>query len=174
MEYLGLWVSNNGVRPLSSKVEANKEIDVPTKVRDVRRFVRIVNYYREMWCKRAHTLAPLTKICSTKVNFKCTAVEKNSFIDMEEILGRDVLLSYTNFRRKFIIQTDARKMQLGVVMSQNGKPIDFLFTKINPRTNKLYDYIKRTVKYSGNPKIFLYNYFRTPYNSIYGPQESHI
>ena len=69
-EYLGLWVSNNVVRPLSSKVEVIKSIDVLTKVCDVRRFVGLENYYRDKWRKRAHTLAPLTKICSTKVKFK--------------------------------------------------------------------------------------------------------
>ena len=69
-EYLDLWVSNNGVRPLSSKVEAIKSIDYPTKVRDARRFVGIMNYYRDTWRKWAHTLDPITKLFSTKVKFK--------------------------------------------------------------------------------------------------------
>ena len=38
-EYLGFWVRNNGLRPLLSKVEAIKSIDVTTKVRNVRRFL---------------------------------------------------------------------------------------------------------------------------------------
>ena len=42
-EYLGFWVSNNGVRPLLSKVEAIESIDVPIKSCDVRRFVGLVN-----------------------------------------------------------------------------------------------------------------------------------
>ena len=58
-EYLGFWVINNGIIPLSYKVESIKTIDVPTKVHDVRRFVGLVNYYRDMWRKRAHTLAPI-------------------------------------------------------------------------------------------------------------------
>ena len=61
---------NNGVRPLFSKVEAIKEIDVLTKVNDVWKFVGLINYYTYMCCKRAHTLAPLTKLYSTKVKFK--------------------------------------------------------------------------------------------------------
>ena len=48
IEYLGLWVRNNRLRPLLSKVEVIKAINVPTKVCDVRRFVGIVNYYRDM------------------------------------------------------------------------------------------------------------------------------
>ena len=91
-EYISFWVINNGVRPLFSKVEAIKSIDVPTKVLEVRRFVGLVNYYRDMWHKRAHTLAPLTKLCSTKVKFKWADLENNAFVAMKNILGHDFLL----------------------------------------------------------------------------------
>ena len=74
---------NNGVRPLSSKVQAIKAINVQTKVRNMRRFVGIVNYYRDNWRKRAHSLSPLTNLCSTKVNFKWTDVENNAFMTMK-------------------------------------------------------------------------------------------
>ena len=84
---------------------------------------------------------------------------------MKNMIGRDVLLSYPNFREKFIINTDASNMHLRGIMIQNGNPIP-LFTQINPCTNKLYDYRKRTVKYNGKNKRVPYNYFRTPYNSI--------
>ena len=96
-EYLDFWVINNGVILLSYKVEAIESIDVPTKVRDVRRFVLLLNYYRDMWCNRAHTLAPLTKLFSTKVKFKRTDVENNAFIAVKNTAGRDVLHSYPNF-----------------------------------------------------------------------------
>ena len=44
---------------------------------------------------------------------------------MKKIVGRDVLLYYPNFSEKLIIHIDASKMNLGGVMSQNGKPIAF-------------------------------------------------
>ena len=97
MEYFSFWVSNNGVRLISSKVETIKEINIPAKVRDVRRFVGLMNYYRDIWRKRANTLAPLTKLCSMKVKLKWTDVENNDFIATKKIVGRDVLLSYPNF-----------------------------------------------------------------------------
>ena len=62
-EYLGFWIGNKGVIPIKYIVEAINSIYVTTKVRDVSRFVVLVNYYRDMWRKRAHTLSPLTKIC---------------------------------------------------------------------------------------------------------------
>ena len=44
-------------------------------------------------------------------------------------VGRDVLLSYTNFSEEFIIQTDSRKVNLRGVINQNGKPIAFYSQK---------------------------------------------
>ena len=67
-------------RHISSKLEAIKAIVVPTKVKNIHSFVVIVNYYRDMWRKSANKLAPLTKLCSTRVKFKWTDVENNVFI----------------------------------------------------------------------------------------------
>ena len=94
-------------------MEAIKEIDVPTKVHAIHRSVGLVNYYRDMWRKRTHTLAPLTKICLMKVNFKWTDVENNAFIAMNKIVGCDVLISYSDFSERCIIHTGDSKMQLG-------------------------------------------------------------
>ena len=51
---------------------------------------------------------------------------------MKKIVGRDVLLSYPNFSKEFIIPTDASNTQLGGVISQNGKPIAFYSRKLIP------------------------------------------
>ena len=66
-----------------------------------------------MWCKRAHTLAPLTKLCLSDIKFKWTDIENDPFIAMNKIVGRDILLYYPNFSERFTIHTDARKTQLG-------------------------------------------------------------
>ena len=97
-------------------MEAIKSINVPTKVRDVQRFVGLVNYYRYMWRKHAHTISPSKKLCSTKVKFKWTDVESNAFIAMKNILGHDVLLSYHIFEKQFIIHTDTSNTQLGGII----------------------------------------------------------
>ena len=63
-KYLGLWVSKTGVNNPSSKLEAIKtinSIDSLAKVHGVSCFVGFFHYYREIWRKRVHTLASLTK-----------------------------------------------------------------------------------------------------------------
>ena len=47
------------------------------------------------------------------------------------MIGREVLLGYPDFNAPFEIHTDASKLQLGVVISQEGKPIAFYSIKMN-------------------------------------------
>ena len=54
---------------------------------------------------------------TTNIKFKWTDVENDDFIAMKKIVGRDVLLSYTNFSERFIIHTGASKTQLWGVLS---------------------------------------------------------
>ena len=71
-EYLGFWVSKNGIIPLASQLESVKAIGDSTKLCDGHRLIGHVLYYRDMCHNHAHTIYPLTKICSTKVRFKWT------------------------------------------------------------------------------------------------------
>ena len=46
-EYLGFWISRTGIRPITKKVEAIQQLKPPKTRRELRRFIGIINYYRE-------------------------------------------------------------------------------------------------------------------------------
>ena len=50
---------------------------------------------------------------------------------MKQVMARETLLAFPDFKKKFTIHTDASKTQLGAVISQEGKPIDFYSRKLN-------------------------------------------
>jgi Reverse transcriptase (RNA-dependent DNA polymerase) len=64
LEYLGYWVTQNGISPTSTKVNAIANIAVPTTKKELRAFIGMVNYYRDMWIRRSHVLAPLAALTS--------------------------------------------------------------------------------------------------------------
>ena len=53
-ECLGLWIINDAIRPLASKVDVIKAIGAPTKVHHIRQFVGIIIYYRYIYRKSSH------------------------------------------------------------------------------------------------------------------------
>ena len=65
-EYLGFLLTPQGIKPLPHKVQAITSIARPSNTNHVCSFVGPVNYYKDMWPKRTHYLAPLTDICSTR------------------------------------------------------------------------------------------------------------
>ena len=89
-----------------------------------------MNYYRDMWERRSHVLAPLTKIMSTKVKFKWTKIEQYDFDIIKRIVAPDTLLTYPNFNKTFKIHTDDSNSQLGAIISQKGTPIALYIRKL--------------------------------------------
>ena len=131
LEYLGYWVTRDGIQPLPKKVQAIVNLEPPKTRKEVRKFIGMVNFYRDMWRKRSELLAPLTRLTSKDVKFVWTEVEQKAFEDIKRILSRETLLAYPDFSKPFIIHTDASNTQLGAVISQDGKPIAFYSRKLS-------------------------------------------
>ncbi len=62
IEYLGYILSKNGIKPQSNKVQAILAIHPPTGVKQLRHFLGMVQYYRDLWARRSDMLAPLTEL----------------------------------------------------------------------------------------------------------------
>ena len=79
VEYLGYWITRKGIQPLQKKVHAIQNIAPPKKLKELRSFLGMINYYRDMWIHRSDILTPLTHLSSSKVLFKWTDVEQTAF-----------------------------------------------------------------------------------------------
>ncbi len=132
LDYLGYTINRQGIRPIMKKVEAILQIAPPKTRKQLRKFIGMVNYYRDVWPHRAHLLAPLTKLTSDKIPFKWTEEHQQAFDDMKRIIAKETLLTYPNFSKPFQIHTDASDLQLGACISQDGKPLAFYSRKMNP------------------------------------------
>ena len=64
IEYLGYLISHKGMSPMPKKIEAIHKIHLPKTKKELRSFIGMVNYYRDMWPKRAEILAPLVQLTS--------------------------------------------------------------------------------------------------------------
>ena len=114
----------------------------PNFRKEVRKFISVINYYRNIWLRRSQTLAPLTKITTIKQTFKWTQVKQDAFNKTNRIVAGDTLLTYNNFNETFKIHTNASEFQLWADISQKDKPIFFYCRKITG-SQRLYKVIDR-------------------------------
>lgn len=136
LEYLGYWITRDGIQPTTAKVVAISNIATPKTRKELRRFIGMVNYYRDMWVRRSDVLAPLAKLTSKTVKWNWTEEHQKAFDTMKKIISKEVLLAYPDFNEEFVIHTDASHTQLGAVISQKGKPIAFYSRKLKPEQTR--------------------------------------
>lgn len=136
VEYLGYEISRAGIHPQPKKVEAILKMQPPTTKRQLRRFLGMVNYYRDMWRRRSHILAPLTALCSKSVSWKWSEECQEAFEAIKRTIARETLLKFPDFSKEFHVYTDASDYQLGAVIMQDNKPLAFYSRKLSkPQKN---------------------------------------
>ena len=136
VEYLGYLITRNGIKPQPKKVEAIHNMASPKTRKQLRSFLGLVNYYRDIVIRRSDTSAPLTKLTSTKVPFKWTSVEEEAFHKLKMAISKETMLNYPDFTKEFEIHTDASDKQLGAVIAQDGKPIAFYSRRLTSAQEK--------------------------------------
>jgi hypothetical protein len=86
------------------KVEAIMKIDAPTTRKQLRSFIGIVNYYRDMWPQRSQLLAPLSYLTAAKAKWSWTTECQNAFDDMKRLIAmiaKEILLG-----QQIVVHTD--------------------------------------------------------------------
>ena len=75
-------------------------------VKEFRSFLGLVNFYRDMWPRRSHVLAPLTALTG-KSTFQWTEACDEAFEEMKALAVMDTLLRYPDHNKGFKLETDS-------------------------------------------------------------------
>jgi hypothetical protein len=145
IEYLGYILTRDGIKPQSNKVQAILAIQLPKGVKQLRHFLGMVQYYRDLWARRSNMLAPLTSLVgecgqtkvskakgTKKVPWHWDKVHQKAFDHVKATIAKEVVLAYPDFSKVFEIYTDASSKQLGAVITQDNRPIAFFSRKLSP------------------------------------------
>jgi hypothetical protein len=119
-------------------------IKPPTGVRQLRHFLGMVQYYRDLWARQSKMLAPLTSLVgecgqtksakakgTKKVPWHWDEVHQRAFDHIKAIIAKDVVLAYPDYSKVFEIYTDASSKDLGALITQDNRPIAFFSWKLS-------------------------------------------
>lgn len=131
VDYLGFRLTTQGVLPQPRKVKAIQNMERPKSKKQLRGFIGLVNYYRYMWRKRSHLLAPLSSMAGKNSHFKWTPECDKAFQEIKKEVSKEVMLSFPDYTKSFELFTDASDYQLGAVLKQDDKTLAFFSKKLN-------------------------------------------
>jgi hypothetical protein len=125
-------------------MQAILTIQPPTNVKELRHFLGMVQYNRDLWARRSKMLAPLTSLigeCSqtkvTRANGNKKApwhwdeVHQRAFDHVKATIARESVLAYPDYSKASEIYTDALSKQLGAVITQENRSIALFSWKLS-------------------------------------------
>jgi hypothetical protein len=79
-DYLGYVITQEeGITPCQKKIEAICKIEFPRKVKQLHRYIGMVNYFCDMYPKCSELIRGLTKIAGSKKKFTWGPEQQQSF-----------------------------------------------------------------------------------------------
>jgi RNase H-like domain found in reverse transcriptase/Reverse transcriptase (RNA-dependent DNA polymerase) len=139
--FLGHWLTPMRIKPWEKKVGGILDMQAPTNINQIWAFLGMVEYYRDMWPRHSHILAPLRELTGKKA-FVWEDKHQQAFEQMKALIAMDALLVHPNHNKPFDIETDASNYQLGAVIKQDSRPIAYYTRKLNS-AQKNYTTIKK-------------------------------
>ena len=122
VKFLGHVLNKEGIKTDPEKIITIQNFQRPKCIKNLRSFLGICNYYRRFingYAKKAKTLEGLCG--SNKERLIWTDECENAFIDLKCALLTTPILTFPDFGKEFILDTDASFDSIGAVLSQIGE-----------------------------------------------------
>ncbi|CAK1602576.1 unnamed protein product [Parnassius mnemosyne] len=148
ISFLGYSISASGTKPLDSKIEAIKKFPLPTDVRQLRRFLGMINFYRRFLPRMAEKQAPLNNLLKGVLKNKQPIIlsgeSLKAFEACKESLSDAALLAHPDCQAKLALVTDASDKAIGAVLQQlkddEWQPLAFFSRKLSTSQKKYSPY----------------------------------
>lgn len=147
LDFLSYKISRDGISPSHKRVEAINDFPEPRSLKQLQRFIGMVNYYHRFIPNLARSLSPLYEYLTClqkdkKVSktFKLSDSCLESIREVKQSLMNVTLLSFPKPSASLCIATDASQTDVGAVLQQFEencwKPLAFFSKKLNSAQQK--------------------------------------
>lgn len=131
-EYLGHVLTNEGIKPNERKVNVIRNLKLPATRKQIKSFLGITGYYRKFIRDYAKVAKPMTNFLKkdSKIDVQDLSY-KESFQKLKDLITNYPTLRYPDFKKKFVLTTDASNLAIGAVLSQDGHPVSYASRTLN-------------------------------------------
>ena len=121
--YLGNIIGQDGMKVVLEKIKAIIEWPHPKNLTKLRGFIGICTYYRAFVRTLSQLTSPLTDL-TNKDAFQWREEVEKYFQRMKEVMSNCPILALPDFSKPFVLECDASREGIGVVLKQGQHPID--------------------------------------------------
>ena len=116
IHYLGHLISEDGISPLSDKLDSIKNMTALKCMKEIRQFLGLTGYYRKFVPRFAEISRPLTR---KETTFNWTPKCQKSFELLKSYLCDEHILKYADTSKPYTLYTDASKYSWAGVLTQS-------------------------------------------------------
>jgi transposase InsO family protein len=130
IKYLGYILSGEGLRPDPAKVSGIVNYPVPTKIRDIRQFMGMANFYSRFIENFSHIIAPISDMLKgvkkgmPPKKLVWSSEANSAFEHIKSKLISAPILTSPNFELPFTLQTDSSDRAIGAVLTQEQNGVE--------------------------------------------------
>ena len=88
------------------------------QLENIKQFLGLIGYYRRFIPEFAKIAKPLTLLTKLGITFHWDQPQQEAFEKLRDLIITEPILQYPNFKKSFIVTTDASNYAIGTVLSQ--------------------------------------------------------
>jgi hypothetical protein len=113
-EYLASFLTRDGIKPQPKKVQDILMLPLPQNVKQLCRFLGMVQYFRDHWVRHSEMQSPLTNLVGECGHTNATmaaktkrkpwhvdSVHQTAFNNIKTTIPKDVVLAYPDYTQNF-------------------------------------------------------------------------
>lgn len=137
IKYLGHIFSARGITADPDKVRAIKEMPSPTCLKDLQRFLGLLNYLSPFIKNMASETEILRQLLKKSTDWQWSANHETTFCHLKQLICQVPVLSHFNVHDPIILQSDASKSAVGAVLLQNQHPVYYASKTLTDTQQKM-------------------------------------
>ena len=143
VSFMGHTVTDQGLVPDNSKIEAITRMPVPQDKKATQRFIGMCNFLSQYLPKLSEICAPLREVSTPQAEFCWSSTQQDAFSKVKELISSAPVLQFYDSKLPVTLQVDASEKGLGGALLQNGKPVAYTSSTLTQAERDNYAQIEK-------------------------------